>query len=82
MAIAIRQDAARTSLKKLVDKYTEEGRAFLKVSCPTSNCGQEYTVYCGTLEETDVRSGLETYLKRDHPNHPVIYEIEESKQAS
>ncbi len=47
MGIAIRKDAAQTTLNKLVDKYTEEGRTCLKMTCPTSKCGQEYTVYYG-----------------------------------
>jgi hypothetical protein len=79
MGIAIRKDAAQTTLRKLVDKYTEEGRTCLKMTCPTSKCGQEYTVYYGSaLAEAEVRTGFEAYLKRDHPNHPVIYEIDES----
>lgn len=79
MAIAIRKDAIQTSLKKLVDNYTEEGRTYLKMICPTPQCGQEYTIYYGpALDEAEVRSGFEPYLTRDHPNHPVIYEIDES----
>jgi hypothetical protein len=79
MAIAIRKDAARASLRKLVDRYTDEGRTYLKMTCPTSKCGQEYTIYYGpALAEAEVRSGFEPYLRRDHTNHPVIYEIDES----
>lgn len=79
MAIAIRKDAAQTSLRRLVDRYAEEGRTYVKMICPTSTCGQEYTVYYGpALAEAEVRSGFEPYLRRDHPNHPVIYEIDES----
>jgi hypothetical protein len=80
MGIAIRKDAAQTSLKKLVDKYMDEGRTCLKVTCPASNCGQEYTIYYSpAFAEAEVRKGFEPYLNRDHPNHPVIYEINESK---
>jgi hypothetical protein len=79
MAIAIRKDAVQTSLKKLVDNYTAEGRTYLKMTCPTPHCGQEYTIYYGpSLDEAEVRRGFESYLTRDHPNHPVIYEIDES----
>lgn len=79
MAIAIRKDAAQASLRKLVDRYAEEERTYLKMTCPTSKCGQEYTIYYGpALAEAQVRSGFEPYLRRDHPNHPVIYEIDES----
>jgi hypothetical protein len=31
MAIAIRKDAAQTSLRKLVDRYLEEGRTYVKM---------------------------------------------------
>jgi hypothetical protein len=79
MAIAIRKDAVQTSLKKLIANYAEERRAYLKMTCPKPHCGQEYTIYyVPTLDEAEVRSGFEPYLTRDHPNHPVIYEINES----
>ena len=79
MAIAIRRDAAQTSLRKLVERYTEEGRTCLKMTCPSSQCGQEYTIYYGAaLAESEIRSGFEPYLRRDHPDHPIIYEIDES----
>lgn len=79
MAIAIRKDATQTSLRKLVDRYTKEGRTYIKVTCPIANCGQEYTIYYSpALAEAEVQSGFEPYLRRDHPNHPVIYEIDES----
>jgi hypothetical protein len=79
MAIAIRKDAVQTSLKGLVESYTEEGRTYLTMTCPLPNCGQEYTIYYGPpLDKAEIRSGFEAYLKRDHPNHPVIYEIDES----
>ena len=83
MAILIRKDATQTSLRKLVDGYTEGGRTYVKLTCPASKCGQEYTIYYGpALTEAEVRSGFEPYLRRDHPNHPVIYEIDDDQPAS
>jgi len=52
---------------------------YLKMTCPTPHCGQEYTIYYEPVfDEAEVRRGFETYLTRDNPNHPVIYEIDES----
>jgi CBS domain-containing protein len=79
MAIAIRIDATKTSLKSLVDNYTKQGRPAVRVTCPESKCRQEYIVYHGpSMDETQLREGLAPYLTRDHPKHPVLYEIDES----
>jgi CBS domain-containing protein len=81
MAIAIRMDAAKTSLKSLVDKYAREGQPAIGMECPEPNCGQQYLVYHGpAIGEKELREGLAPYLERDHPKHPVIYEIDESTQ--
>jgi len=78
MGIAIRKDAAQSSLRKLVDSYAKQGRVHLKMICPVSNCTVEYLIYHDSgITEDDIRCGFELYLKRDHPNHPVMYEIDE-----
>jgi hypothetical protein len=78
MAIAIRIDASATSLKSLVDSYTKEGRPAIRMTCPEAKCGQEYVIYHGpSMDEMKLRNGFTPYLKRDHPKHPVIYEIDE-----
>jgi CBS domain-containing protein len=80
MAIAIRIDATKTSLKVLVDKYTSEGLPAIRVTCPEPECRQEYIVYHGpTLGEAQLREGFAFYLMRDHPKHPVLYEIHETQ---
>lgn len=82
MAIAIRIDATKTSLKNLVDNYTKEDRPAVRVTCPESKCRQEYIVYHGpSMDEAQLREGLAPYLTRDHPKHPVLYEIDETPDA-
>jgi CBS domain-containing protein len=79
MAIAIRIDATKSSLKSLVDDYSKQGRPAVRVTCPESKCRQEYIVFHGALMDDErLRSGLIPYLTRDHPKHPVLYEIDES----
>ena len=79
MAIAIRVDATKSRLKNLVDDYTKQGRPAVHVTCPESKCRQEYLVYHGpSMDEAQLRDGLAPYLTRDHPKHPVLYEIDES----
>jgi len=79
MGIAIRIDATKTSLKPLVDNYIKEGRPAVRVTCPASKCQQVYLVYHGlSMDEAALRDGLAPYLIRDHPKHPVLYEIDES----
>ena len=78
MAIAIRLDATKTSLKSLVDNYTKQGRPTVRVTCHEGKCRQEYIVYHGpSMDEGQLREGLAPYLTIDHPNHPLLYEIEE-----
>ncbi len=38
MGIAIRIGATKSSLKGLVDNYTEQGRRAISVTCPASKC--------------------------------------------
>jgi hypothetical protein len=79
MGIAIRIDATNSSLKSLVDDYTKQGRTGVTVTCPESKCRQEYVVYHErSMDEAHLREGLAPYLTRDHPKHPVLYEINES----
>ena len=79
MAIAIRMDATQTSLKRMVDRYTREGRPAMRIACAEPSCHQEYLVYYGpAIEEAELREGFAPYLQRDHPHHPVLYEIDES----
>jgi CBS domain-containing protein len=85
MAIAIRIDATKTNLKwsVLVDNYTREGRPAIRVACRESKCQQEYVVYHGpSIDEAQLREGLAPYLRRDHPNHPMLYEIVETPDNS
>lgn len=83
MAIAIRIDATKTRLKVLVENYTKESRPAIHVACPESKCRQEYVVYHGpSMDEAQLREGLAPYLTRDHPNHPVLYEIVETPDDS
>lgn len=78
MAIAIRIDATKTSLKRLVDKYTKADRPAIRVRCPESTCQQEYVVYHEpSMDKVQLCEGLAPYLRRDHPKHPVLYEIPE-----
>ena len=79
MGIAIRIDATKSSLRSLVDDYTKQGRAGVTVTCSESKCRQEYIVYHEpSMDEAHLREGLAPYLTRDHPKHPVLYEIDES----
>ena len=79
MGIAIRRDACEEDLKRLVEHYEREGRTRIGVSCPESDCDQQYVVYFNPpANEAEVHDGFLTYLRRDHPNHPPLYEIDES----
>lgn len=79
MGIAIRRDACERDLKGLVKHYEEQARASIRMSCPSENCAQEYVIYFQPpSKETEVREGFMRYLTRDHPHHPLLYEIDES----
>ena len=79
MGIAIRRDACGGDVKSLVERYEKQVRPSLTVCCPQSNCGQQYVVYFDqSVTEAEVREGFLRYLRRDHPDHPPLYEIDES----
>ncbi len=79
MGIAIRTDACEGVLKNLVEHYERQSRASIRVSCPEGNCDQQYVIYFAPpATEADVRHGFLRYLRRDHPDHPPLYEIDES----
>lgn len=83
MAIAIRIDVTQTKFKVLVDNYTKEGLPTIRVACREPKCQQEYVVYHGpSIDEAQLREGLAPYLRRDHPNHPMLYEIVEMPNDS
>ncbi len=79
MGIAIRTDVSDQDLKSLVERYEVEARASIRVRCPESHCDQQYVVYFSPpATECEVREGFVRYLRRDHPVHPPLYEIDES----
>ena len=79
MAIAIRRDAAEGNLSGLVKSYQERRRPYITMTCQAPECREEYLIYHEpSTEQAQLRAGFATYVERDHPNHPVMYEIDES----
>ena len=83
MAIAIRRDAAEGNMRDLVKRYQEEGRPYITMTCLVANSSGEYIIYHEvSTEPRQLRTGFATYLERDHPNHPLMYEIDASSQTN
>jgi hypothetical protein len=78
MAVAIKRDAVQTVYRDLAQKYSDEGRTAMKLTCPELNCGQEYVVYFeARIDEAHTRDSIEPYLTRDHPDHRDVYAADE-----
>jgi len=78
MAIAINKAAALSHSKPLADRCVGEGRTAMQLTCPISNCGQEYIVFFGTVtEESQVSQLADEYIRLDHPIHQDVYAMNE-----
>jgi hypothetical protein len=77
VAIAIKR-AALGRYEALTERFAEEDRTAMKLTCPEIGCGVSYVVWFGpATDEGAARELIEPYLRRDHPEHRDIYAANE-----